>query len=84
MNTFALVIVFPDLRETRLPDKDSTFCLLEVSPRGSDGKKQRAIKGSFPLIYFKVSQYRNCKAKREASHRESDQDSGESVCGPSG
>lgn len=52
MNTFALVIVFPDLRETRLPYEDSTLCLLEVSPRGSDGKKQGDIKGSFPLIYF--------------------------------
>lgn len=88
MNTFALVVVFPDLGEARLLDERIPHSVsLKYHQEEVTGEKTKGHKGVFSSHLFPsfvVSQHKTCKAERETSHRESSQDSGESVCGPSG
>lgn len=88
MNTFALVIVFPDLGETRLPDERFPHSVSlkyhQEEVTGEETKGHKGVLSSHLFPSFVVSQHRNCKAEGKTGHRESSQDSGESVCGPSG
>lgn len=69
MNTFALVIVFPDLGEARLPDKriphfvSLKYHQEEVTREDRKGHKRVLFSHLFPSS--EVSQHRNCKAERE-------------------